>query len=64
MLVEARKASGDRWSWAISHFDRLAGTDALRLGIERGLDVPALVAGWDEARSAFEALREPYLLYR
>jgi uncharacterized protein YbbC (DUF1343 family) len=64
MLVEARRASGDRWTWATAHFDRLAGTDALRLGIDRGLAVPELVGGWAEARAAFETLREPYLIYR
>jgi uncharacterized protein YbbC (DUF1343 family) len=63
MLVEARRASGDRWSWAVSHFDRLAGSDALRLGLDRGLAVPELVEGWDEARAAFEARRAPYLIY-
>jgi uncharacterized protein YbbC (DUF1343 family) len=63
MLVEARRVSGDRWSWAISHFDRLAGTDQLRLGIERGQDVATLAAGWDEGLFAFESLRAPYLLY-
>jgi uncharacterized protein YbbC (DUF1343 family) len=64
MLVEMRRASGDRWSWAVSHFDRLAGTDALRLGIDRGLALPELVAGWDEERAGFEALRAPHLIYR
>ncbi len=64
MLVEARRASGDRWAWNVAHFDRLAGTDALRLGIEAGLDLAALTAGWDEAIRAFERLREPYLVYR
>jgi uncharacterized protein YbbC (DUF1343 family) len=64
MLVETKRASGDRWSWATSHFDRLAGTDALRLGLDRGLELPALLEGWDDARAAFEALRAPYLIYR
>jgi uncharacterized protein YbbC (DUF1343 family) len=48
----------------VSHFDRLAGTDALRLGIEAGSDVDELTAGWAEQLAAFEALREPYLIYR
>jgi uncharacterized protein YbbC (DUF1343 family) len=63
MLVEARRASGDRWAWVAAHVDRLAGTDALRLGIDQGLSVPEIVAEWDEARAAFEALRAPYLIY-
>ncbi|MGE0158844.1 MAG: exo-beta-N-acetylmuramidase NamZ domain-containing protein [Gemmatimonadales bacterium] len=64
MLVEARRASGDRWSWATAHFDRLAGTDELRAGIERGLDVAALVETWDAQQAGFETLRDPYLIYR
>jgi uncharacterized protein YbbC (DUF1343 family) len=64
LLVEARRASGDAWSWNVAHIDRLAGTDALRLGIDAGLDAAALTAGWDDAMRAFEALRVPYLIYR
>jgi uncharacterized protein YbbC (DUF1343 family) len=63
MLVEARRASSDRWSWATAHFDRLAGTDALRLGLEQGLDANELTAAWDDALRAFDALRQPYLIY-
>jgi uncharacterized protein YbbC (DUF1343 family) len=64
MLVEARRASGDQWSWNVAHIDRLAGTDALRLGLDRGMDAVALTASWDAEVRGFEALREPYLLYR
>lgn len=64
MLVEARRASGDEWSWNVAHIDRLAGTDALRLGVDGGLGAEALAANWDEAIAAFEARRAPYLLYR
>ena len=63
LLVEAHRASGDEWSWR-GTFDRLAGTDALRVGIEAGLDAAALTASWDDASRRFESLREPYLIYR
>jgi uncharacterized protein YbbC (DUF1343 family) len=63
MLVEAYHMSGDQWSWIESHFDRLAGTDALRLGIEAGEGLDELTAGWDAQVAAFRALRAPYLLY-
>ena len=63
MLVESYRMSGDRWSWRVAHFDRLSGTDALRLGIERGASVAELTAGWAEQVAAFEALRAPYLIY-
>jgi len=63
ILIEARRLAGDRWSWRESHFDRLAGTDRLRLGIERGESLGALTADWDQQVADFMALREPYLLY-
>ena len=63
MLIEAYRASGDNWEWFVAHFDRLAGTDALRLGIEAGLGIEALTVGWTEALSDFKELRAPYLLY-
>lgn len=64
MLVESHRLSGDKWSWNERHFDRLAGTDALRLGIIAGEDVATLTAGWPAQIAAFEALRAPYLIYR
>jgi uncharacterized protein YbbC (DUF1343 family) len=63
MLVESYRASGADWTWNVSHFDRLAGTDALRLGIVAGQDMQQLTAGWSEQIRAFETLREPYLIY-
>lgn len=64
MVIEAYRASGDRWSWNVAHFDRLAGTDALRLGIEAGVELDELTASWDEQLRAFHSLRDPYLIYR
>jgi uncharacterized protein YbbC (DUF1343 family) len=63
MLLETRAQSGDRWTWRVSHFDRLAGTDSLRLGIEAGLDLAELTAGWAAELQRFERLRTRYLLY-
>ena len=64
MLLETRAMSGTNWSWREAHFDRLAGTDALRLGIEAGLGFAELTSGWTDDISAFEELRGPYLIYR
>jgi len=64
LLVEARRMSGERWVWKVRHFDRLAGTDAIRLGVEAGLDIAALTAGWHADLDAFRARRAPYLIYR
>ncbi len=63
MLLEAYAMSGDNWEWREVHFDRLAGTDALRLGIEAGLGIAALTATWDAGVREFERLRRPYLIY-
>lgn len=54
---------GGAWEWNATHFDRLAGTDALRLGIEAGEGLPELTAGWAAERAAFARLRVPVLLY-
>jgi uncharacterized protein YbbC (DUF1343 family) len=63
MLVEARRASGSNWTWAVAHFDRLAGTDGLRLGLEAGSSVEELATGWARQAQQFEDLRGRYLLY-
>ncbi|MDH3421866.1 MAG: DUF1343 domain-containing protein, partial [Gemmatimonadota bacterium] len=63
MLVEAYRASGANWSWQTTHFDRLAGTDALRLGIEAGSSAEDLTRDWARQAAEFDALRRPFLLY-
>jgi len=63
LLLEARRMSGDRWEWRSAHFDRLAGTDRIRAGVEAGHDLDALRVGWDEALEAFLEMRDRYLIY-
>jgi len=63
LLIEARRQAGDRWEWRESHFDRLAGTDALRLGVDAGESLGALTATWDAQIADFEQLAAPYLIY-
>ena len=62
-LVHARAQNADAWEWRPSHFDRLAGTAALRSGIEEGQDLETLTAGWTAQLEAFTDLRDPVLLY-
>ena len=64
LLREIRDMSGDHWEWRVSHFDRLAGTDLLRLGIDEGLSVTEMREGWDEDLERFREMRAPYLIYR
>ncbi len=63
LLQEARRLSGGRWEWREAHFDRLAGTDRLRKGIEAGAPLVVLREGWDEALGAFLEMRNDYLIY-
>lgn len=62
-LRDARDLAGERWEWNAGHFDRLAGSDALRLAIERGEDPAGIAASWKPGIEAFRRLRAPYLLY-
>jgi len=64
MLIETRAASGDRWAWRIAHFDRLSGTDRLRLSLDAGEGLEAILGPWRAQLARFEALRAPYLIYR
>jgi uncharacterized protein YbbC (DUF1343 family) len=63
LLLETRAMSGDRWEWREGHFDRLAGTDRVRAGLEAGSSLEELRMGWDEALEAFRQLRGEYLIY-
>ena len=63
VLVETRRMAGDAWTWNEAHFDRLAGTDALRLGIEAGRAMDALTAAWPSQRADFVEAAAPYRLY-
>lgn len=64
LLVEARRAAGDRWEWRPAHFDRLAGTRALREGVDAGRTPADLTADWARQLEAFAPVRDRYLLYR
>jgi uncharacterized protein YbbC (DUF1343 family) len=63
LLLETRRMSGNRWEWRQGHFDRLAGTDRLRAGVEAGQPLDVLREGWDVALEAFLQLRNGYLIY-
>ncbi len=49
--------------WIATHFDRLAGTDRLRLAVQSGAGWQEIVAGWGPELERFRALRDRYLLY-
>ena len=47
----------------IHNFDRLAGTDQIRLALDRGVSVAELVASWTEELQTFAEIRHRYLAY-
>ena len=63
LLVEIKEMSREHWSWRPGHFDRLAGTDALRLALDDHAPFRELVKGWGEGLPAYLDRRRPYLLY-
>ncbi len=63
LLVETRRMSGTRWGWRRAHFDRLAGTDRLRLAIDAGAGLEEIGRGWRDELEAFKRVRERYLIY-
>jgi uncharacterized protein YbbC (DUF1343 family) len=63
-LVEIYKRSQGHWEWSEGQFDRLAGTDQIRLAVDAGKTMQEITAGWDEADAAFKQLSTPYLIYR
>jgi uncharacterized protein YbbC (DUF1343 family) len=52
------------WEWRAAHLDRLAGTDALRLAVEREGGIEELLPRWEREAKEFERERAAYLLYR
>lgn len=52
-----------QFEWRIAHFDRLCGTDKLRLAIEQKKSLQPLFDKWQKEVGAFSKLRKPYLLY-
>ena len=63
LLVEIKAMSGDRWSWRVGHFDRLAGTDALRNALDAGVSYRELAEGWGDGLEEYVDRRAAYLLY-
>jgi len=45
-------------------FDKLYGTDQVRLALQAGKPAGAITRGWQEALRAFRANRKPFLLYK
>lgn len=63
LLAAVRQVHPDRFRWIAAHFDRLAGTPALREALEAGRPAAEITAGWGEARAAYLRRRVGFLLY-
>jgi uncharacterized protein YbbC (DUF1343 family) len=64
LLLEAiHRVHPDRIGFIGRHFDRLAGSSALRKGLEQGAGRRRLLAPWKAQIKRFLERRKPYLLY-
>jgi uncharacterized protein YbbC (DUF1343 family) len=63
LLVAVRTLYHDRFAWIPAHFDRLAGTRALRTAIEAREDPELIVRSWEEALGRFQERRRAFLVY-
>ena len=69
MVSAIRQRYPDAFAWrepaagSSYFFDKLAGTDAVRKAIVRGIPAGEIAAGWQDDIEAFEVFRKPYLIY-
>jgi uncharacterized protein YbbC (DUF1343 family) len=68
LLAAIRALWPNAFSWrtpgrGIYNFDRLAGTDRIRLALDQGASPTALVDAWEEERGEFAAQRARHLIY-
>ena len=68
ILATVRRLWPDDFAWRIPsggiyNFDRLAGTDRIRLAIDEGISITDLTAAWADERRPFERQRQSCLLY-
>ena len=68
-LAAVRRGWPDDFAWrtnreGIHNFDKLAGTDEVRLAIDAGAAIDDLVSDWARDRADFEEQRQKYLHYQ
>jgi uncharacterized protein YbbC (DUF1343 family) len=62
-LIEIHALHRDSLTFRVAHFDRLAGTDRVRLDVLRGATLDEVTGSWPAQLAAFRARSQPYLLY-
>lgn len=70
VIAAIRDQYPDEFAWLMPtseggkvHFDRLIGSDRVRLSIEAGTPVADITRDWEASIAAFEESRKPFLLY-
>ncbi|MFD2552467.1 exo-beta-N-acetylmuramidase NamZ domain-containing protein [Bizionia sediminis] len=62
-LVNAYQATANKATFFNSFFSKLAGTASLQSQIESGMSAPEITQTWAKNLSAYNQMRQPYLLY-
>jgi len=62
-LIDMYTYFKDKEDFFIPYFDKLAGTDQLRIQIEAGFSENEIRAGWQESINKFKETRQKYLIY-
>ncbi len=63
LIAHLRSAYSRHFEWAQLHFDRLAGSEAIRHGIDKGRPVTEILDAWQQELRAFEKERRAFFLY-
>ena len=63
LLAALQQLHGDKLVWNEPHFDRLAGSPALRAALSSGAAPAELAAAWQPYEDAFRQRAAPWLLY-
>jgi uncharacterized protein YbbC (DUF1343 family) len=63
IIDDIRRNYSEQFQFKSSHFDRLAGTDAVRKALERNQPTHEIVVSWKRDLKEFETGRQKFLLY-
>lgn len=63
-LLKAYKSLGNNFVTSISFFDRLAGTDILRIQMMSGKSESQIRDSWQDGLNEYRKIREKYLIYK
>jgi len=64
IIEDIRRNYPEQFQFRSAHFDRLAGTDAIRKAMEGNQSAAEIVKTWQKDLKEFETMRKKFLLYR